>query len=168
MVNALRALGWNIASVYDSNVSIAGERRDWVVLAWARSQQMVLLTLDKMRHKGVGIRMQEEIRDNGGKLLTISGGPEQHLTRAVGRLLAHAVEWERRLTHSDGWFQIKDHRDAGFTWKSREQLAWGAREIREPHFYEYEAIRSASRPRRRKPALPKMPAEQGNLDQLSR
>ena len=128
---------------------------------------MVLISFDKMKRKGVGIKMQEEIRDNGGKLLTISGGPEQELERAVGRILFQAPEWRKLLGQHDGWFHVSDAREGGFTWKSRQQLMWGARQIIDPHFYEYEAIRSAAKPRRRRPIPPKMPLEQGNLDQLN-
>jgi hypothetical protein len=104
-VALLLRLGWDVETVYQHGID--KEPEDYRVLGWARAQQRTLITFDQLRGQP-GIDVLRELRDRGGKLIQVGGGPQQAPERALGRLLFHYPDWHPWLEQRDGRVQISD------------------------------------------------------------
>lgn len=153
VVRMLQAIGWEVETVYDHGLD--HEPDDARLVAWARDHGFVLLSFDEFR-KDTRIRVDAELRERGGRVITVGGGPQQPPERAVGRLLFHHPEWYPWLSATEGRVHISD------TKHNSRMLARGQErsELKvehEPHFDAYLQRRAATRQgrstRRRKRAI---------------
>ena len=82
-------LNWEIRSVHEFRRS---NQPDGEQLRFARDNGWILLTMDRLR--GVtGKLIGNELRSRGGRILVISGGPEQDVYRALAKLFYRREEW---------------------------------------------------------------------------
>jgi hypothetical protein len=107
VVEMLRALAWHVETVYEHG--LGAEPADERLVAWARELGFVFLTFDYFRGT-TRPRVMAELREQGGKVLQVLGGPEQLPERAVGRLLFHYQDWFPHLDTQDGLAVISDIR----------------------------------------------------------
>ena len=91
-------LNWEATSIYD--IDLTG-KDDVEQLIFARSNCMVLVTCDKYSGQG-GQDLRAELRDNGGKIIRITGGPQQPPHVAIAKLMIRAEQWQPRLKNEDG------------------------------------------------------------------
>ncbi len=54
------------------------------------------------------MRIAAELRDHGGRVIRIGGGPEQPVERAIGKFLFHYPEWSPWLEVNEGKVEIMD------------------------------------------------------------
>jgi len=99
LVRLLRKLGWDVETVYEHGID--KEPDDSRLVGWAHAHERVFVTFDLLRNES-GERVARQIRDVGGKVITVFGGPDQPVERALGRLLFHQPEWEPFLEKNDG------------------------------------------------------------------
>jgi hypothetical protein len=71
-VRMLRQLEWDVETVYGHNRGT--EKDDAKLVAFAHSIGRVFITFDKLR-RDVGFQVAEEMQRNGGKVISIGGGP---------------------------------------------------------------------------------------------
>ncbi|MCH7577096.1 MAG: DUF5615 family PIN-like protein [Chloroflexi bacterium] len=149
-VKMLRDLGWDVETVYEHG--IAQEKDDGVLVAFARTFDLVFVTFDLLQ-KEPGARVNREIRERGGKVITIFGGPDQPPERALGRLLFAHPDWYPFLEKHDGRVDIRDLKNPKLL--SRSKLRGGVRGTGEKQFNEYVDKREAAKKqpirRRRRP-----------------
>jgi hypothetical protein len=119
-VSQLRALGYDVAWVAEMPELRSAD--DATVLTAARAEGRVLLSFDLFRGQ-TRRRVYEELVTNGGKIVTIAGGPEQPSSRSVGKLLYHSERIESLLGASDGRIHIGDLRPDSLKWQSRDEIA---------------------------------------------
>lgn len=91
-------LNWEATSIYDIGLT---EKDDVEQLIFARSNCMVLVTCDKYGGQG-GQELRAELRDNGGKIIRITGGPQQPPHVAIAKLMIRSEQWQSRLKNDDG------------------------------------------------------------------
>lgn len=148
-VRILRKLEWDVETVYDHNLGT--EKSDAKLVAFAHSIGRVFITFDKLK-KDVGFEVAEEIQRNGGKVISIGGGPQQPPERAAGKLLFFQSEWLPFLEKHDGRAWIRDIKlDCKLTVASEMRTS---KEVSDrPNFEPYLQKREAARklPVKRKP-----------------
>ena len=66
----------------------------------------MFLSVDLFRGD-TGKRMQDEVSRRGGMVVKVGGGPEQPLTRFLGKVLIHQERWEPFLLDGHGWVHIQ-------------------------------------------------------------
>jgi len=161
-VDALRKLGWEIETVYQHGLE--REKDDARLVAWARTFDFVFLTFDNLRGEQ-GARVAREIRERRGKVISIWGGPNQSIERALGRLLFHYPDWFPFLERYDGRVDITDLRNL-CKMLPRSKLRGSFRQTGERQFEDYIEKRTRprateARPRRRRRPTPR---EQSHMD----
>ena len=92
-------LGWKVDTVYQHHIQ--HEKKDARIVAWGHANDFVIVTLDDLKAES-GAEVAREIRDRGGRVIVISGGPQQPIERAVGKLLFHMEVWLPFLESGDG------------------------------------------------------------------
>jgi len=90
-VQKLRALDFDVIDKREV-LELQWENDDVQLLRWARRHQRILLGMD-MYARTTGLRMNEEIRERNGRVLSIAGGPQQPVHRALGKLLFYQERW---------------------------------------------------------------------------
>src|ERR1700674_640409 len=61
------------------------------------------------QHRGqAGVDVATELKERGGRLIRIGGGPQQKPERALGRFLFHYPEWYPLLEKYEGKIEISD------------------------------------------------------------
>ena len=105
-VQALNAAGFD--AVFKREIpDLAVEFDDVEILKWARAHRRILWGFDKHRNgSATGQRMNDEISRHKGRLIQMSGGPEQSIPRAIGRLLVHQEHWEPFFADNHGKVRI--------------------------------------------------------------
>jgi len=174
VAKALRALGHHVESVRD--YGLEREKDDASLVAWARMYGFVFLTFDELRGEQ-GHRVNYEIRQYGGKVVHVGGGPQQPPERAVGRILYHWPEWFEFLAAQDGRADLHDVKNP-CKLSPRSSLRETVVDTGARHFDEYlqrieEAKSRPLKPRRRKRPdprqkglyLPDPPARQRSVGQ---
>lgn len=82
------------------------ETDDVELLKWARRHRRILIGFDL--YKGLtGPRMDNELHRRGGRLITIAGGPDQPVSRILGKLLFHQETWEPFFSAGYGKVRIE-------------------------------------------------------------
>lgn len=119
-VSQLRALGYDVAWVAEKPELRSAA--DATVLAAAQAEGRVLLSFDLFRGQTRRL-VYEELVANGGKVVTIAGGPEQSESRSLGKLLFHSERMESLFAESDGRIHIGDLRPDSLKWQSRDDIA---------------------------------------------
>ncbi len=51
--------------------------------------------------------MQDEIYRRGGRVMKVGGGPEQPMTRFLGKVLIHQERWQPFLLDGHGWVHLQ-------------------------------------------------------------
>lgn len=161
IVQMLRAIGWVVETVYEHGLD--REKDDARLVAWAREHGFVFLSFDEFRGQ-TRVSVAEELRERGGRVITVGGGPDQPPERALGRLLFHYPEWFPFLQANEGRVHISDTKHNCRTYP-RDAVTAEIHVSREPQFQAYldrrEAARQTPRPRRNRTR--KTPTEQHDL-----
>ena len=160
-VRALRLLGWDIARAQDHNQDA---KADESVLHVATSLNRVLITFDYFRPP-TRVRVATELRDYGGRVIRIGGGPDQATERAIGKLLFHHPDWHPWLEANEGKVEIRDITQK-LTLRSRSDIHAEIRHVDgdqfEPYLDHKKELRK--RPLNRKPRKRKIAPEQKHLE----
>lgn len=119
-VSQLRALGYDVAWVAEEPELRSAD--DVTVLDAATREGRVLVSFDLFRGQ-TRRRIYEALATSGGKIVTIAGGPEQPVSRSVGKLLYHSERIESLFTASDGRVHIGDLRPDSLKWQTRDEIA---------------------------------------------
>ena len=119
LVETLRLLQWDVVAAHETDLpNIAPDDE---VVAFAHRQGRTTLTFDKMRgESGQSVAMQ--IRESGGRVIRIPGGPQQSAYTSSGRLLFHHHEWHPFLTRQDGVAILSDVRHPCKLYTPKEYL----------------------------------------------
>ena len=145
-VECLRLLGWDVVTVYQYDLQY--EKDDAVILRKATELDRILITFDYLRGEQ-GVRIARELRDQGGQLIRISGGPDQPVLRALGKLLFHHERWLPWFAANEGRVVISDTRQVpSFTLRS--DLSVNVQVLREPPFESYLEQKESARTKPRK------------------
>ena len=102
-------LGWDVRTVQEEGVS--EEKTDAVLVGHARQLGRVFVTFDELT-RASGAQVAAEMGMRGGKVIQVRKGPQQHLYRALGRLLFNYPDWYPFLEAGDGIVTIHDIRQA--------------------------------------------------------
>jgi len=105
IVEAIRKLGWDVETAYEAGLAHKVVEDDLV--RHATTNNRIFLTVDDLRSEH-GERVSRELREKGGKVLKVRGGPAQNEYRALGRILFHYPDWEPFLKAGDGVAVIGD------------------------------------------------------------
>ena len=118
----LRQLGWDIVAARDTE--LPGTADDHELVDYAHSVGRIFLTFDRLRGAS-GALVAKQIREVGGRVLKVRGGPQQDSYRAVGRILFHHSEWVPFLCEQDGVADLSDLKQCKlFTASEYLQLAY--------------------------------------------
>ena len=93
----LRAVGFRVEFAF----RVANVRRDRDILRWARRHRSFYVCHDKFSDKQTRLEIYPEIYDHGGKVIQITGGPQQNVYTSLGKLLVHREKWVE-------WFQSNE------------------------------------------------------------
>lgn len=158
-VEHLRWLRWEVETVYEHGID--KEKDDARLIAWARALGFVFLSFDMFR-ADQGVRVAEEIRLRGGKVIVIAGGPNQPVERSLGKLLFHHPQWHADLSREDGWVQLGDI-GASIKFFSRSAIQERHIQVQGEQLDPYlERRATGGRERRARPRT--VPKEQGDLN----
>lgn len=105
LVATLLGIGWDVQTARQHRLET--EPRDELVLAACRTMGRILLSFDLFEGQ-TRMRVEDELRKRGGKVLTVAGGPEQPYDEAIGKLYYHRPKWRPFLEHEDGWVEIRE------------------------------------------------------------
>jgi len=100
-------IGWDVETAYEAGLHI--EKDDTVLLIYARNNDRILLTFDKLEGEQ-GCKVSRELRQNGGRVVRINGGPSQNEHRVLGKILFHYPDWNPWLKKHQGIVIIADIR----------------------------------------------------------
>jgi hypothetical protein len=160
VVEMLRGLEWDVATVYQFQLDQVDD--DSIIVKEARALNRVLVSFDYM----VGTQkasVSRELREGGGRLIRIGGGPDQPAERSVGKLLFHYETWFPWLDENEGKVEIADLKQKCVL-IPRDQIRVIVQRVDAPQFDPY---LDAKKDRRKKPVKKrrrKSPAkEQGSL-----
>jgi hypothetical protein len=104
----LRQLDFDVEEVQNIP-TLRGQDDVNVVLLYAKRRQRILLSTDNMADRQTRVRLFENLRrTKRGKVLTVSGGPEQGWPRFVGKVIYHMETWEAFFADGHGRFIIGD------------------------------------------------------------
>ena len=67
------------------------------ILRWARRRRRILVTHDHFRDRSTKVRMNLEIAERGGRVITLLGGPDQDPYTSLGRILVNRVRWREQF-----------------------------------------------------------------------
>lgn len=95
----LQAIGFRTESALRIGVN---NRDDTEILKWARRHRCILVCHDRHRDRRTRIELYPEVYRNGGKIIEICGGPEQHPLTSLGKILAHREDWLAFFDDSSG------------------------------------------------------------------
>jgi hypothetical protein len=161
-IRLLRLLGWQVTTVHERK--LAGVKDDARLIANAREHGEVLLCFDEFR-RDQGPRVADEIYRRGGSYVRISGGPDQPVNRALGKLYFHLDEIEQRLTADEGGAVISDIKQS-VRYTPRAKMVEYRRSVeRRPPLGGYAQRQAAKHAAggQKKPKKPVVPPEQGEL-----
>lgn len=146
----LRKLDWDVETVYQHGMG--NEKSDAKLVSYAHSIGRVFVTFDKLR-RDTGFEVAREMIENGGRIISIGGGPQQLPVRALGKLLFFSPEWQPFLSKNDGRAFIRDIKHDCQLVRASEMRT--SREVSDqPNFETYLQNREAARkapPKRRLP-----------------
>lgn len=104
-VGALRWIGWDVETARQHGLE--NEPHDERIVAHGRSIGRAVISFDL--YEGLTrAKVFDELKQNGGKVIVIHGGPGQECDEAVGKLLYHRPKWGSFFATDDGWVEIKD------------------------------------------------------------
>ena len=90
----MRAVGFRTEFAF----RVVNVRSDRDILRWARRHRYIHVCHDKFSDKQTRLEIYPEIFHHGGKVIQITGGPQQNLYTSLGKLLVHREKWVE-------WFQ---------------------------------------------------------------
>lgn len=93
----LRAVGFRTEFAF----RVVNVRSDRDILQWARRHRYIYVCHDKFGDKQTRLEIYPEIFYHGGKVIQITGGPQQNLYVSLGKLLIHREKWVE-------WFQSNE------------------------------------------------------------
>ncbi len=105
LVELLRKLDWDIETAYEAG--LAHKTLENELVHYATEQNRVFLTVDDLRGEH-GEMVSRGLRENGGSVIRVSGGPPQNLYRALGKLLFHYPVWQQFLSAQHGVVIVED------------------------------------------------------------
>ena len=100
-------LGWDVETAWQAKLD--GKINDVKWVKYARKKDRIAITFDEFK-ASQGVKIAHEWRLHGGKIIRVSGGPQQDRFRAVGKLLFHYPDWYPFLLDSEGISIIADVR----------------------------------------------------------
>lgn len=157
----LRGIGWDIATVQQHNLESVDD--DAILVAAARKMNRVLLSFDYM--KGMQrVSVADELRNNGGRLIRVGGGPDKPAERSVGKLLFHYETWYPWLEVNEGRVEIADIKQR-CSMIHRAEIRAGVRQVDTPPFDPYLEAKKERRkaPIKRRGSRKTVPSQQGAL-----
>ena len=157
----LSLLEWDIETAWEAN--LAGKINDVKWVKYARRKDRIAITFDEFKAEQ-GVQIAQELRLRGGKIIRISGGPEQNPYRAVGKLLFHYPEWHPFLLTNDGICIISDVRVQSCHIYTPEQFHQRIDPLGAEQFTQYLEKRKRRPYHRRKRRVRLPPPEQGKLE----
>ncbi|MBI4322304.1 MAG: hypothetical protein HY675_27745 [Chloroflexi bacterium] len=101
----LRKLEWDVQTAHEAGM--AHKIVEDQLVHYATTQERIFLTFDELRGEH-GERVSRELRENGGKVIKVGGGPAQDPYRAVGKLLFHYPVWHAFFNAQDGVAAVED------------------------------------------------------------
>lgn len=105
LVASLVVMGWDIQTARNHGLEM--EKRDEKIVAAARAMGRIVLSFD-MYEGETRVAVENELRQHGGKVITVKGGPSQQPDEAIGKLYYHRPKWRAFFTAFDGWVEIRD------------------------------------------------------------
>lgn len=162
-VRMLRELGWDVARAQDHNQD---GKSDETVLSTATSLNRVLISFDYFRPP-TRVRIATELRDRGGRVIRIGGGPDQGPERALGKFLFHYAEWCPWMEANEGKIEISDIAQK-LKMRARDDIHVEIRRVDGTQFDDYleDKAKARKRPLNRKPRRRKTPSEQKHMDDV--
>lgn len=99
----LECAGFSCVSANDAAVRtrLPQGTADWDVLAEARRRRRVLVCLDKHADQRTRYTWSEQLEARGGRVIQITGGPEQPPIEAAAKALIHYEAWQTFFSGQD-------------------------------------------------------------------
>lgn len=99
----LQTLGFNV----DFAPHVTDVTDDTRLLRWARRRRYILVRHDRTRDKKTRMELFSELYENGGKIIQVSGNPDQDPLVAIGKLLANMDKWQQWFGENDGIVHVE-------------------------------------------------------------
>ena len=119
VADLLRQLGWDVK--LSQETGLPGITPDYKLVEYAQADARLFFTFDHLTGEH-GALVAKQLREYGGKVLKIRGGPDQSPYRAVGRILFYYPEWEPFLRSQSGLADISDTKHACWLYTPSEYL----------------------------------------------
>ena len=101
LVPFLEAVGFDV--LFAPKVQDVDIHDDAAIVKWARHHRRYLVCHDKFRDKQTRLKLYFEVFENGGPIIQINGGPQQHPLVSLGKMLVHRQKWLNFFEqHEDG------------------------------------------------------------------
>ena len=91
LVLYLQAVGFDV--VFAPKMPGVDIHDDTAIVKWARQHRRYYVCHDKFGDKQTRLKIYFEVFENGGQIIQINGGPQQHPTTALGKILVNRDKW---------------------------------------------------------------------------
>ena len=112
LLTYLTAVCFDVAWAKDAKVNVCSDR---ALVAFARHYHRILVCHDRHRDKRkdreTRVQICQEIYDNGGQVIEVSGIPAQHELTSLGKILTHREKWKEFFDNNDGVVIVYENRD---------------------------------------------------------
>lgn len=112
LLTYLKAVGFDVMWARNAKVNI---RSDRALVAFARHYHRILIChdrhKDKSRDKETRVQISQEIYEDGGQVIEITGKPSQEVLTSLGKILTHRQKWKEFFESNDGIVVVYENRD---------------------------------------------------------
>jgi hypothetical protein len=112
LLTYLKAISFDVVWAKNAKVNVCSDR---ALVAFARHYHRILVChdrhRDKRKDKETRVQISQEIYENGGQVIEVSGEPAQHELTSLGKILTHRKKWKEFFDNNDGIVIVYENRD---------------------------------------------------------
>ena len=114
VVPYLEAVGFDVLfAPRESGIDIHDDK---AIVKWARQHRRFLVCHDKFKDKQTRLGLYFEVYENGGQIIQIHGGPQQHPTVSLGKILVNREKWLEFFSEfEDGIVRLSTYNVTSYT-----------------------------------------------------
>jgi hypothetical protein len=104
LIPYLEAVGFKVVSALSLPQST--QSNDRKVLRWARRRQMIYVCHDHFKDKQTRIELYPELYERGGRIIQITGAPDQVPLESLGKIIINRERWRAFFKNNHGIAQV--------------------------------------------------------------
>ena len=108
LVPYLEAVGFDV--LFAPRIPEVNIHDDTAIVKWARRHHRFFVCHDKFNDKQTRLKLYFEVFENGGQIIQIHGGPQQHPIASLGKILVNREKWLGFFReYEDGIVRLSTH-----------------------------------------------------------